>query len=101
MKSLTHLIPASGDQDHTTLPYTAARIVLAAAASIASRPTFVTIGRSAPLAGAGYLQLALFLKKRNRNIFQGRAGQVFGRRAVGQINPPEIAALVDIFGSRR
>jgi len=51
---LADLIPASGDQDHALLP-SAADIIRRAdvAASIASRPAFVTT-RNAPLAEAGW-----------------------------------------------
>src|SRR3979409_2521252 len=38
-----NLTPASGRQDHTSLPYASAPFVIGASASTASRPAFVTI----------------------------------------------------------
>jgi hypothetical protein len=64
------LIPASGDRDNTiSLVRIPHRSSLDADASIATRPTLVTIGRNAPLAGPGCLQIITIFRKTEEKYF--------------------------------
>jgi hypothetical protein len=63
-----NLTPASGRQDHTTSPSAGQRIRLRAAASTASRPTFVTIA-SAPLRDGTAQIMELIWVERERESF--------------------------------
>ena len=55
-RSFADLTPASGCQDHTTLPSASSAVRQAHPASTASRPAFVTIARR-PSIGAGWLRV--------------------------------------------
>ena len=72
-RSSANLISASGDQDHTPWP-AASRCARQAQrkASIASRaPRFVTIGRSAPLAGREHAKLITIFRKTEEEYLRG------------------------------
>jgi hypothetical protein len=70
-----NLIPASGDQDHTPLPSASARFVVARQnVHRIPHPTFVTIGRSAPLEGAGCGEIRIFFGKTEDKFLRKKAG---------------------------